>query len=291
MRVPLGALTAALVTCACGGGASSGSVTAPSPTPQSQPAAVNVSSHGSLAGASVDLPWTGDVSFDEQTGADTIELDLTQVGSQVSGSVMLYGPDGGAGPFAANVAGNVLSFNFSIGNKGQGCGNTVSGSATVGTNTITGTFRGHRCNGQTYTNGRFAVALPSAFRTSPYPVGGVWVTSTPPALGGGRWTFNISESVTDVNGGTVSGSVSVTGGSLDLGSGTVSGPVTSMFLGPMTIAKMTVTFGGACPSNLVFTEGFPAGNPAFDGLMMTGSATGTTCKGSVQNVGLNLSKQ
>jgi hypothetical protein len=295
-RSLLAALSAALVTWACGGGAgggggggaSSGPVTAPSPPAQPQPAAVNVNSHGSNGGQPVDIVWTGNVSFDEQTGANTISLDLTQTGSQISGTVNLFGPDGGAGPIAGVVSGNIISFNFSIGNGGQGCGNSVAGSATVSSTSITATFSGRRCNGRTYTNGRFAVSAPSVFRTSPYPVGGTWTANIPPAVGGGRWTFNISETVTDVNGGTVAGSVSVAGSSLNLGSGTLSGPVTSTFPGPTTIVRMTVVFSGACMSNLVVTQGSIGGNPAFDGSQMTGSITGSTCSASIQSIGLNL---
>jgi hypothetical protein len=76
------------------------------------------------------------VSFNEQTGTNTINFThLTQNGSQVSGQIAFYGPDGG-----------------------------------------------------------------------------VWSNAMLAVLGSGRWTFNISETSTDANGGSVTGSVSVTGG-------------------------------------------------------------------------------
>lgn len=292
--------TAALWGAACGGGgggggggssSSSGPVTAPTPPAQTQPAGVNVNSQATVNGQMFQVLWAGDVSFNEQTGTNTINFpQLTQNGSQVSGQINFYGPDGGAGPFAGVVSGTTLTFNFSIGNQGQGCGNTISGSANVTTSTMVATFSGHRCNGTPYTNGKFTVSIPAVFRTSPYSVGGIWTTVTPPVLGGGRWTFNISEAPVDVNGSNVTGSVVVNGGTLNLGSGSLTGTVTNTFPGPTTIAKMTVTFAGACPSTLTFTEGFPGANPSFDGSQMTGGETGTTCNGPSQ-AGLNLMRQ
>jgi hypothetical protein len=158
--------------------------------------------------------------------ADRIQhlaLQLTQTGAQVTGRFILYGPDGGAGPLAGTVVGNTLSFNFSVGNSGQGCGNTASGTATVGTSTMTGTFTGKRCNGQSYTNGRFTVSLPSpSRRSSPFAAGGKWTANNYIALGGpGVWTFDIVETPVDVNGSNLTGSVAVANSSLNLGSGSL----------------------------------------------------------------------
>jgi len=288
-------LGVALLTATCGkGGGSSGPVTAPTaptgPSGQTQPPAVNVNSDGTVGGQRNVFLWGGNVSFNEQTGTNTVNFpQLTQNGAQVSGSINFYGPDGGGGPFAGVVSGTTLNFNFSIGNQGQGCGNTVSGSANVTTRTIEATFSGHRCNGQTYTNGRFTVSIPAEapVRTSPLPVGGIWSNVMPAALGGGRWTFNISEAPIDANGSTVSGSVSVSGGTLALGAGTLTGPVTDTYPGPLTLARMTVTFAGACPSNLLFNVAVSGS----DGSVLTGTVSGTTCNATLQSVGLNLNRQ
>ncbi len=126
----LAGLAAALITAGCGGGGSGGPggpVTAPTPTGQTQPPAVNVNSQGTVFnGQSLDVLWNGDVSFNEQSGTNTIGFPgLAQNGSQVSGQINFYGPDGGGGPFRGVVSGTTLAFNFSIGNMDQGCGNTA----------------------------------------------------------------------------------------------------------------------------------------------------------------------
>ena len=289
-KLALAILAAAgLMSSACG--PRSSGVTGPTPVGQTQPPAVNVQAMGS---ASSNIRWDGDISFDQQTGTNRMALELRQTGPQISGSFLMYGPDGGAGPLSGTVSGNTFSFNFSIGNQGQGCGSegTTTGTATVGTSTMTGTFTGKRCNGQPYNNGRFTANLPPGFRTSPFPVAGSWTTTVPPALGGGRWTWNISETIVDLNSSNVSGSGAVTGGSLNLGSGSLTGPVTNTFPGPTTIVRYTVTFAGSCASSFSGNVGFPGGNPAIDGRQMTGGIGGTTCNGSVpQGTGMNLFKQ
>ena len=274
-----------------GGGQAAGPPTAPTPPPSAQPAGVNISNGTAPGGAMV--TWGGTVTFDGATGADTITFDLRQSGATVTGQLSVFGPDGTGGPVTGTVSGNVFSFNFSVGNQGQGCGNTASGMATVGTSTMNGTFSGQNCRGQPITNGKFSVSFPAPiFHTAPYAVGGKWTANVPSVLGSGLWTFNISETVVDVNSSTVSGSVSTSGGNPPFGTGSLTGTVTNTFPGPTTIARMTVTFSGACASTLQFTEGFPAGNPAFDGTQMTGGATGSTCNGALaQTVGLNLFKQ
>ena len=290
-------LTAAPWSAACGGGGgssgSSGPLTAPSPPGQTQAPAVNVNSGATADGAQI--VWSGDVSFNEQTGTNTINFpQLTQSGSQVTGQIAFYGPDGGSGPFAGVVSGTTLTFNFSIGNQDQGCGNTISGSANVTTSTIAATFSGHRCNGKTYTNGKFTLSLPTGYSTSAYPLSGIWTATVHPLLGGGQWTFNITETALDVNGSTLNGSVAVSGGTLNLGSGALSGAVTSQFPGPFTTAHMSVTFSSACVSDLHFSLiAQQPNNPDFNnGRHMVAGITGSTCNGALpQGIGMNLFRQ
>jgi hypothetical protein len=75
--------TAGVLTAACGGPKSSG-VTGPTPVAQAQPPAVNVQVIGTVGGQSVNLGgWAGDVSFNQQTGANRIGLDeLRQTGGR-----------------------------------------------------------------------------------------------------------------------------------------------------------------------------------------------------------------
>ena len=282
--------TAELLSASCGGSGNSGPVTTPTPPGQTQPPAVNVNDVGTT-GSDPNFWQNGDMSFAEQTGRNTLGLQLTQRGAQVTGHFNIYGPDGGAGPLAGTVSGTSLTFNFSVGNQGQGCGNTASGIAEVGRSGMTGTFSGKRCNGQSYTNGRFTISLPPGYRTSAYQVGGKWTTNTPNALGVGVWTFDISETPVDVNASNVTGSVAVAGSPLNLGSGSLTGSVANTFPGPATVARMTVTFAGACPSNIVFNVGFSGDPAAADPQRMTGGVTGTTCSGSLPGGGLGLTRQ
>src|SRR6516164_5378569 len=119
-KVPLTILTTvALMSASCGRGGSSGPVTAPTPVGQAQAPTVDVQGAGS---SPADAPptlvrWDGNVSFDAQTGSNTMALELRQSAAQVNGQFLIYGPDGGAGPVAGTVSGNVFSFNFSIGNQ------------------------------------------------------------------------------------------------------------------------------------------------------------------------------
>ena len=288
------ATTAVVMTAACGGG-SSGPITAPTPVGQTEVPTVDVQGAGSSlnsADSSGIVRWDGNVSFPAQTGSNTMALELKQTDAQVTGNFFIYGPDGGAGPVVGTVSGNTLTFNFSIGNQGQGCGNTASGTATVDATTMTGTFTGKRCNGQSYANGTFTVNLPYPYRASPYPLGGNWMMNIPAAAGGGRWNFTISETAVDVSSGTVSGSVAVVSSSLSLGAGTLSGAVSSTFPGPITHLPMKVTFDGACPSTFTLGLGITGSNPVFyGGNFMGGSMTGQTCNGAVAQANINLIRQ
>jgi len=238
------------------------------------------------------IRWDGNISFDAQTGSNTMALELRQSAAQVTGQFLIYGPDGGAGPLVGTVSANMLTFNFSIGNQGQGCGNTANGTAAVDTSTMTGTFGGKRCNGQSYNNGKFTVKLPYPYRSSAYPLGGKWTMSVPASAGGGRWDFTISETTVDVTSGSVSGSVAVESSSLSLGAGALSGPVNSTFPGPKTNVPMTVSFAGACASSFTLGLGINGSNPVFyGGSLMAGSITGHTCNGAVPQTNIHLVRQ
>ena len=285
---------AAFTTLGCKNGGSGGPVTAPTPPGSPQPPTVNITSKG-LPSLGVGAPgdqWGGDVSFNEQTGANTFALQLEQTGAQVTGQLSIVGPDGGGGPIAGVVSGSTFTFNFSVGNGGAGCGNTASGTATVATDTITGTFSGKRCNGSTYTNAKFTVSVPYPYRTSPYPVGGNWTMNPPAAAGGGQWNFTILEMSVDATRGNLSGSVAVVSSSLSLGAGTFSGSVQSSYPGPTTNAPMTVTFAGSCASTLTVSGFFNATNPFFNGgTHMGGTISGRTCNGDVPSTNINYVKQ
>jgi hypothetical protein len=284
---------AGLATFACKPTASP--ITAPTPAPSAATPSVNVSSKGPILNgqSSIDYQWGGDMSWKEQSAVNTLGLSLEQTGAQVTGNMFIYGPDGGAGPLAGIVSGNTFSFNFSIGNQGQGCGNTGSGAATITADTMTGTFSGKRCNGDTYTNGTFKVTLPYPFRAAPYPLAGTWVFNVPAVAGGGRWTFNISQTTTDVTGGTLSGSVDVSGSSLNLGPGTMTATNNNKFPGPTEGASMKVSFTGACASNFTLGLAIEGSNPVFyGGTFMAGGLNGTTCNEQVpQTSGVNLVRQ
>jgi hypothetical protein len=89
--VALAIAAATLLTATCGGGggnSGSGPVTAPTPVAQAQPPAVNVNDLGPPGGDN-NLWSNGSVSFDAQTGSNTLGLQLTQTGAQVTGRFFL----------------------------------------------------------------------------------------------------------------------------------------------------------------------------------------------------------
>jgi len=281
MVLPLAAVTG------CGGtGGNAGSVTAPAP-PSAQPPTVYVGGPEAPGGF---LAWNGSVSFTEATGADTLQLALTQTGAAVTGTVGIFGPDGKGGPFAGTVSGNTLYFNFSVGHQGQGCGNAIGGTATVSAHSMAGTFSGHDCKGGSVTNGAFTVVPPvDTIDSTRLPVSGTWTGNVPSlaVLGGGDWTWVIAQDG-DVNGGSLHGSVSVSGNALKLDAGTFTGTLTNRFPGPAWYDQVTLqaSFGGMCASTLELNLAL-----APDGGVLSGNVSGNTCGGSVPVVGVDLQKQ
>jgi hypothetical protein len=278
----------ALVSVACGGGGSSGGTvaapTAPS-VPNAAAPAVNVGGNGATQ-----LPWTGQGS-DDQGGSGTVDLNLQQTGAQVTGNIYVQAL-AHSGPFTGTVSGNVLSFNFSVGNSGNGCGNAISGTATVNSvntmtpppnntmNTMTATFSGKDCSGGPVTNGTFTVSLDPGTSVTRFPIAGTWQAFLPPLLGGGSWTWTLVQNG-DVNGGTLTGSVTVSpDNTLNLGTGTVTGTFTNVFpgLANNVSAVTNVSFIGACPAMLNANWG----NFTGDGTQwVTSSFGGSICNGAL----------
>jgi len=274
----------------CGGGAGSGSgssVTAPT-VPSVQPPAVAVGFTSQPVG------WSGQCSSTE-LGMAPCRLTFAQNGSAVSGTVQNFYNK--AGPLSGTVSGNILTFNFSYGNGGNGCGNAVSGTATVGQTTMTGTFSGHDCAGQPVTNGTFTCALEGSssspginqglLTSSPYRVAGTWNNFLAADLGSGNSTWVMSEEQGDVFQRTFSGSVSVVAGNtLRLGSTSFTGTRTDSFpfLPDNDRVRLNATFGGACPTTVQYDLAFVDGNS------LSGNITATTCNGNVMH-GTNFFRQ
>jgi hypothetical protein len=299
-----------LITIGCGrSGSSGGAVTVPTAPSVSgaQPASVNVG-----GGPQTPVQWNGTAS-DDQAGSGTVELGLQQIGSQVTGSLYVQ-VLGHSGPISGTVSGNTLTFNFSVGNSGQGCGDAISGTATVISsntmtprpntmNTMTGTFSGKDCTGNPVTNGAFTVSLQDptlqdqTASATRFPVAGTWKSPLPPALGGGSWTWTLAQAG-DVNGGALTGSVTISAdNTLNLGAGTVTGTFANVFPGPpeWVSAVTNVSFAGACPATLTITWGdltsrLSALSP--DGLhLIAATFSGSNCNGPFGPLKPSLTRQ
>jgi hypothetical protein len=210
--------------------------------PAALPPAVNVGFMSQQGG------WIGRASTDQGGSADNFTLSLQQTGAQLTGSIFSFawGSDslGQSGPFSGTVSGNTITFNFSFGNSGKGCGNAISGMATVSsvntmtaspntTNNMTATFSGKDCAGGPVTNGTFTASYSDPTKSATrFPLAGKWTGFLPPPLGGGSWTWTLAQDG-DVNGGNLTGSVTfASGNTLNLGTGTVTGTFTNVFPGP-----------------------------------------------------------
>lgn len=286
MRIRISALLTiaalTLISMGCGGGGnSSGTVTAPTApsVPNAQPPTVNISTMGNAG-------WDGQSSSDQGNGGFILEV--SQSGSQLTGTINAIGH---SGLFAGTVSGNTITFNFGqTGNQTQSCG-ALSGTATVSstntmtssgpntTNSMTGTFSGKDCAGNSITNGTFTgspvMTIDSATR---FPLAGTWTKFLPPTLGGGTWTWILAQDG-DVNGGNLTGSVTfANGNTLGLGAGTVTGTFTNTFPGPpqAVSAVTTVSFTGACPATLTLNWAYSGQ----DGLQLSAtSLSGSSCNG------------
>ena len=279
--VVVGVSFAILLSATCGGrgSGSSGPVTAPTPISSASPATVNLGGF-----------WSGTQSHDSTSGE--MHLTLTQTGSEVSGQgAFTDSVEGGhVGPLLGAVSGNVFQFNFSVGMGGAGCGNALSGTATVGSTTMVGTWSGHNCAGGPISNGKLSLNFQPDLSATRFPVMGTWTGTLTPGLGGGASTWTIAQT-SDVNNGTLSGLVTVAdSNTLKLGSGSITGTYTSAFPGPQwaVTAVMTVTFSGACPSTLMLTWAFNGQ----DGQTLTAiDRSGTTCRGPVMAAAFNIFRQ
>jgi len=286
MRVRISALLTiaalTLISMECGGGGNSSepvmTPTAPS-VPNLQPATVNISTIGNAG-------WSGQSSSDQGSGG--FALSVTQSGSQLTGTINAIGH---SGLVAGTISGNMFAFNFSqTGDHTQPCGalsgtatvtsvNTMTSSGSNTTNSMTGTFSGKDCAGNSVTNGTFTAAYDMIFNSATrFPIAGTWANFLPPTLGGGTWTWILAQDG-DVNGGNLTGSVTfANGNTLGLGAGTVTGTVTNTFPGPpqQVSAVTTVSFTGACPATLTLNWAFSGQ----DGLHLNAtSLSGSSCNG------------
>jgi hypothetical protein len=301
MRINVAGLlvATALIGVGCGGSGSSSepvmTPTAPS-VPNLQPATVNISTIGNAG-------WSGQSSSDQGSGG--FALSVTQSGSQLTGTINAIGH---SGLVAGTISGNMFAFNFSqTGNQTQPCGalsgtatvtsvNTMTSSGSNTTNSMTGTFSGKDCAGNSVTNGTFTAAYDMTFNSATrFPIAGTWKAPAPPPLGGGSWTWTLAQNG-DINSGNLSGSVTFSPDTLNLGVGTITGTVTNVYPGPpqWTFAATSVSFTGTCPATLTITWGDVAANaPALspDGLHLTGSLSGSTCNGSLATFTINLARQ
>jgi hypothetical protein len=304
MRISAGVLAAsALISIGCGGsGGSGGTVAAPTApsVPAAEPPTVNV------GGGPQTALWNGHAS-DDQGGSGTAGMGLQQTGAQVTGSIYVQ-VLGHSGPFTGTISANTLSFNFSVGGDfGKGCGNAISGTATVSSvnmmtprpntmNTMTATFSGKDCTGSPVTNGNFTVSLqdPSlqdqTGSATRFPIAGTWKAPLPSSLGGGSWTWTLAQDG-DVNGGNLTGSVTVSpDNTLHLGTGTVTGTFTNLFPGPpeRITAVSNVSFTGACPATLMVNWG----NLSPDGLQLVAATfSGSNCNGPFATFKPSLRRQ
>jgi hypothetical protein len=277
---PLAVMAAVVLAASgCHGKGAGSPVTAPSPVSPAPPLVA--------IGWSQPVVWDGQASYDG-AGSGRWHLEITQNGAQVNGDIGFFDS---AGPFAGTVSGTTLHFNFSVGNNAQGCGNGISGTANVGTNSMTGTFSGQDCFGHPVTGGTLSALFgPAQIRTQAYPVGGTWVGNVPPpaGIGGGTWTWTISEQIVDVYSSTVSGSVAVSASNtLSLGSGSFTGTVTNTFPGPKTVLDATATFTGTCASTIHLLTTFPSDS----GDALIGHINGSTCNGAFPQSGVNVARQ
>jgi len=291
MRIKISALLTigALSSAGCGGGGSSGgAVTAPTApiVPAAQPPAVNVSAGiGTLDPLS---PWLGQGSSD-QIGTGNLTMSLVQTGAQVTGTLQVLNE---SGPIAGTVSANTLVFNWlPHASQVQGCGNAVSGTATVSSvntmtgtgsntaNSMTATFSGRDCLGNPITNGTFTASYGnSQLSATRFPLAGTWTKFLPPTLGGGTWTWILAQDG-DVNGGNLTGSVTFgNGNTLGLGAGTVTGTFTNTFSGPpqQVSAVTTISFTGACPATMTLNWAYRGQ----DGLQLDATSfSGSSCNG------------
>jgi hypothetical protein len=283
-------LTALSAVCCGSGSGNSGPVAAPSPpsSPGAPVSAAAVYVGGPMPGG----VWDGMQSHDATSG--TMRWVLTQNGSQVTGDAQFNDPVEGdhAGPFAGTVSGSTLTFNFSVGMGGLGCGNALSGTATVGARTLTGTWSGHNCAGRSISSGQLTLSLPPGLSATRMSASGSWTGGIPPAVGGGSWTWVIAQDG-DVTGGNLSGSITVSdNNTLKLGAGSFTGRLTNMFPGDVWNDSITITasFNGACPSNLQLSAArlFPGDAR---GNNLSADVSGTTCNGSVPATAMQIFKQ
>jgi hypothetical protein len=126
-----------------------------------------------------------------------MKLLLRQDGGSVTGADSITEDQERGGNVAGTLSGNALAFNL---NFGSNCVRTLSGTATVGTDSMTGTFSGggSGCPEGPITNGRMTL---TTRRPTPPPLSGTtwWggspglVGSTPGIFGANGWIWQFTQ--------------------------------------------------------------------------------------------------
>jgi hypothetical protein len=307
------ALAAALaitttVAPACGGGGGGSSPTTPTPLLQAPPPASSQPPAVNLNGL-----WKGTYTRDGASG--TIRLLLKQDGTSVAGGDSITEDKERGGNILGSLSGNTLTFNLQFGGN---CVRVLSGTATVATDTMTGTFSGgaQSCPEGPINNGKMTLTIDRP--VAPPELGTTWwggspglVGSTPGIFGANGWIWQFTQEGSNTNG-VVDFSGSITEGPsggpnvlvIPESTGTLTGTLTQDFSCSGSVADCTphyfwrvafsITLSGKCPTTLNGTD-----NPTFNGdpfvgvsaATFNGTVSGTTCNGPANGVGFALSKQ
>jgi hypothetical protein len=305
------AVTAALpamiiVAAACGGGSGGGgNPTAPTPPLQAPPPASSQPPSVNVNGL-----WVG--TYTRNGGSGTIKLSLTQNGGSVTGGDGISEDQARGGDFVGTLSGNTLVFSLHF---GMNCVRTLSGTATIVDDTMTGTFSGGGpgCPEGPITNGQMSLKIP---RPTPPPLlgttwwGGFGPTGSPFganfAFFAWLWQFtqeasSNSNGIVDIGGSVKMGPGAPSNFGPALSAGTVTGTLTQDFICPglpsdciphyFWRVAFTITLAGTCSAALSVTDNQVIGGEPFVGaqaVQFNGTVSGTTCNGPASGVGFNL---
>jgi hypothetical protein len=317
-QAAVSSLLAVAITAAgsCGGGGAA-NPTAPSSAPQaplpvsSQPPTINLNGL-----------WEG--TYTRNGGSGTIKFLLRQDGSSVTGSDSVTEDQERGGLFTGTLSGNTLAFTF---NYGSNCVRTVSGTTSIASGTMTGTFSGGGpgCPEGPISNGRMSLTI---WRPPVPPLlGTTWWGGFGPTgaffganFGAYGWIWDFSQVGSNGNG------IVDIGGSVKMGPGAPSafGPAvsTGTFTGTLTQdfvcsgiitdclglntgvgnapssgahyfwrVAFTIALSGQCSATLGGTDNPTISGDPFIGPSATsfnGTVSGTTCSGPTNVAGFNL---
>jgi hypothetical protein len=300
-----GALVATIVAAAaCGSGGAGGSPTAPTtplqapPPASSQPPSVNVNGL-----------WAG--TYTRNGGSGTIKLSLNQNSGSVTGGDAISEDKTRGGDFVGTLSGNTMPFSLHFGGN---CVRTLSGTATIVDDTMTGTFSGGGpgCPEGPITDGQMSLKIPRP--AAPPLLGTTWWGGFGPSGNpfGAKFAFFAWEWQFTQEGSNTNGIVNF-GGPVKMGpgapsnfgpvlsAGSVTGTLTQDFTCPglpdtcaptyFWRAAFTITLAGTCSATLSGTDNPTVGGGPFAGtqaVQFNGTVSGTTCNGAVSSVGFNL---